>query len=91
LDLVAVSSANQYSVKPLELVRTFAPLIFAVVSAELDEPPPPDGAAVDGWQPDAAGVVDVLPHAAAPSATATRPAAHHRLRLRIGCLLFTEE
>ena len=37
LDLVAVSGANQYTVKPPAFVSTVAPLIVAVFSAALDE------------------------------------------------------
>jgi len=79
-DVVEVSGANQYTVRPWALVSTVAPPIFAVFRA--DEPVLDDGAAAD-WLPEPAWLpVDVLPHAAAISATAARPAgAHHLLRI----------
>lgn len=82
-DLVAVSGANQYSVKPFALVSTVAPPIVAVFRAALDEAVPVDEAALDEELAEPAELaVDVLPHAAAIRATAAKPTgAHHRLRI----------
>jgi hypothetical protein len=84
LDLVEVSGANQYSVKPLALVSTFTPLIVVDFTIELDEPEPA-AAALGEEPPPEPPEPDVLddpelPHAAATRATAASPAgAHHRL------------
>src|SRR5215470_15994792 len=67
-DVVLVSGANQYRVNPLALVRTVAPPIFVVLTALLLDtgvpvcvpPEPPE--------------CPELPHPAAISAAATRPA-----------------
>jgi hypothetical protein len=86
-DLVAVSGANEYTVKPLALVTTVTPLICAVFSA------PPAAAALEaGALAEEAGALDAeagalegaapavplddeLEHAAALIATAAVPAA----------------
>jgi hypothetical protein len=76
--VVDVSGANEYSVKPLALVSTVAPPIFAVFSAELDEVVPAED------EEPAPGELDgaELPHAAAIRARLARPAGtHHRLRM----------
>ena len=86
LDLVAVSGTNQYSVKPLALVSTVAPPIFAVFRAVLDEPAVGDAVAE---LPDPAELPpDELPHAVATTASAARataaqPAGVRDLLLRI--------
>ena len=46
LDLVAVSGTNQYSVKPLALVSTVTPPMFAVFRAVPDEPAAGDANAI---------------------------------------------
>jgi hypothetical protein len=87
-DLVAVSGANEYSVKPLALVSTVTPPIVAVFRAVPDELAVAEAAAeaaADGL-PGLLGVVDELPHAAASSATATSPKGAHIVFLRIGRL-----
>ena len=69
-DVVAVSGANQYKVKPLALVRTVAPPIVAVFSAD------PEAAWADALVPVVAVVpveLDVLPHAAIKRAVAATP------------------
>jgi hypothetical protein len=83
LDLVAVSGTNQYSVKPLALVTTATPPIFAVFRAVLDEPGPGEETALADDPPAPAMLAAVeLPHAAAARATAASPAgAHHRFRI----------
>src|SRR5271165_3081932 len=76
LDLVAVSGANQYKVKPPAFVSTVAPLIVAVFNAVPD----------DAWP---AGVLaallelpEELPHAAVISVTAAiRPATRYLFRI----------
>ena len=90
LDLVAVSGANEYTVKPLALVTTLMPPIVAVFRAL------PDAAAGEaaldellGWL---AGLLvpdgDEDPHAAAIRATPARPAGtNHRLRITYPRLL----
>ena len=83
LDLVGVSGANEYSVKPLALVITMTPLIVVVFRAEL-EAAAGEEAALDELAA-ALGVllppaVDEDPHAAAIRATPARPAGtNHRL------------
>jgi hypothetical protein len=81
-DVVAVSGANEYSVKPFALVSTVAPPIVAVFRA-LDEPETGEAAALGEELAEPAELaVDVLPHAAAIRATAANPAgAHHRFRI----------
>jgi hypothetical protein len=82
--LVAVSGANEYSVKPLALVITLAPLIVAVFRAELEAAAGEEAAldellAVLGVLP----AVDDDPHAAAIRATPARPAGtNHRLCMK---------
>src|ERR1700730_10093051 len=86
LEVVEVSGANQYSVLPLELVRTAVPLMvvmFTVVPPPLDAAallPPAAGAVV-------AGVLDdelaELAHADSARATAASPAAPSIFRIRI--------
>jgi hypothetical protein len=80
LDLVAVSGTNQYSVKPLALVTTATPPIFAVFKVVLDEPGRAvETALTDDLPAPAVLAAGELPHAAALRATAARPAvAHHR-------------
>src|SRR5208283_5222358 len=88
-DLVAVSGANEYSVKPLALVSTVTPPMVAVDRAVPDELALAEAAAevpaADGllelW-----GVVDELPHAAAISATATSPKGANLVVVRISHL-----
>jgi hypothetical protein len=83
--MVAVSGANQYSVKPSALVRTVTPPIVAVFRAV------PDGLALAEGPEEApagellevVGVVDELLHAAASSATAAIPM-ENRIVVRIG-------
>jgi hypothetical protein len=88
-DLVEVSGTNEYSVKPLASVSTVVPPIFAVVRAAADEPVLADDvAAADGVLEPAEPPVDVLPHAAAISATAAKPVDTHHL-LRIASSPFT--
>jgi hypothetical protein len=88
-EVVAVSGANEYSVKPLALVSTVTPPIVAVFRAVPDELAVAEAAAeapaADGL-PGLLGVVDELPHAAAISATATSPKGAHITFLRIGRL-----
>jgi hypothetical protein len=88
LVLVAVSGTNQYSVKPLALVTTVTPPIFAVFRAVLDEPVAGDAAALDELPDPAEPPPDEHPHAAATTAsaamaTAARPAGDRHLVLRI--------
>jgi hypothetical protein len=76
-DLVDVSGTNQYKVKPLAFVSTATPPIFlvcraALVEAVLDVDGADEPAEVAGF----AG--DELPHPAARSAAAVRPAAARR-------------
>jgi hypothetical protein len=87
-DVVAVSGANEYKVKPLALASTVAPLTCSVFNAPLAAAEP-DPAEPDPAEPDAAGLAaeagalvgaalpleDELEHAAALSATAVVPAA----------------
>jgi hypothetical protein len=83
-DLVAVSGANEYNVKPFALVSTVAPPIVAVFRALDDAVPGEDEeVALDGELAEPPELAeDVLPHAAAIRATAAKPAgAHHRLRI----------
>ena len=63
-DVVGVSGANQYKVNPLALVRTVAPPIVVVFSAD------PEEAWADAPVPVELGK---LPHAAIRSATAAAP------------------
>jgi hypothetical protein len=77
LDLVAVSGANQYKVKPAAFVSTVAPLIVAVFSAALD----------DAWLAGVlAGLLELaeeLPHAAVISvAAAISAATRYLFRIR---------
>jgi hypothetical protein len=89
LDVVGVSGANQYSVKPLALVTTMTPPIFAAFTAVPDELVAGaelvagEEAALEEELPDPAVLAgDELPHAAAIRAAAASPAsAHHRLRI----------
>src|SRR6516162_5022484 len=80
-DVVAVSGANQYRVKPWALVSTAVPLIVVVFSAL------PDTAAPDAAPGGALAAVlgDELPHAATVSAPAIT-AADARKLIRQGCL-----
>jgi hypothetical protein len=82
-DVVEVSGTNQYSVKPFALVSRVAPPIFAVCSAVPDDPAAAaEVAAADGLLAPPEPADEVLPHAAAKSATAARPpGTHHRLRI----------
>jgi hypothetical protein len=91
LDLVAVSGANQYTVKPLALASTLVPLIVAVFRT-VPEADTGEAAALD----ELLGVVaeplllavDEVPQAAAIRASPARPAgANHRLRITDPCLL----
>jgi len=85
LDLVAVSGANEYTVKPLALVTTLVPLIVVVFRAV------PDAAAgEEAALGELLGVLveplllagDEVPHAAAIRAIPARPAGtNHRLRM----------
>src|SRR6516162_10170031 len=80
-DVVAVSGANEYRVKPWALVSTAAPLIVVVFSALPDTAAPdaaPEGAL-------AAPPEDQLPHAATVSAAAITAADASQL-IRQGCL-----
>jgi hypothetical protein len=83
-DLAAVSGANEYSVKPLALVRTVAPPIWVVLTAAAvlanPEFDPEDGDS-PGLPP------DELPQAVMPRVAATRAVVIHRW-LRIACLQF---
>jgi hypothetical protein len=72
-DVVAVSGANEYRVKPLALVTTVTPLTCAVFSAPLAAAVLVAGALDDA--PPALPLDDELEHAAAPIATAAVPAA----------------
>jgi hypothetical protein len=79
-DLVDVSGTNQYKVRPLAFVSTATPPIVVVFRAALVEAEPDaDGAdelaGVAGFDDDDD---DELPHPAARSATAARPATVHR-------------
>jgi hypothetical protein len=86
-EVVAVSGANEYSVKPLALVSTVTPPIVAVFRAVPDELAVAEAEApAAAGLPGLLGVVDELPHAAAISATATSPKEAHSTFLRIGCL-----
>jgi hypothetical protein len=96
-DVVAVSGANEYKVKPLALASTVAPLTCSVLNVPLaaaePDPAEPDPAGLDPAGLDAeagalAGAVlpleDELEHAAALSATATVPAAANMvIRIRM--------
>jgi hypothetical protein len=84
-DVVAVSEANQYSVKPSALVRTVTPPIVAVFRAVPDELALAEGPeeAPAGELLEVAGLVDELLHAAASSATAAIPM-ENRIVVRIG-------
>jgi hypothetical protein len=79
-DVVAVSGANEYRVKPLALVTTVTPLTCAVFSAPLAaavldaEALDAEAGALDDAPP-ALPLDDELEHAAAPIATAAVPAA----------------
>jgi hypothetical protein len=81
-EVVDVSGANQYKVKPLELVTTFVPLIVAVIRAELEA-----GADAAALLAGAAGLLleadelPELPHAATTRAIAASPAAPHTFRI----------
>src|ERR1700754_3801261 len=70
-DVVDVSGANEYKVKPLALVTTLTPLIVAVFSAV----PEPAAEAPDGVPLPAPLLDGELEHAAAPAATTATPAA----------------
>jgi hypothetical protein len=88
-DVVAVSGANEYSVKPLALVSTVTPPMVAVFRAVPDELTLGEAAAeaaADGLLELCGVAVDELPHAAAISATATSPKGAHIIFLRIGRL-----
>jgi len=80
-DVVTVSGANQYRVRPWALVSTAAPLIVVVFSALLDAvvPEAAPGVALAG-PPE-----DELPHAATVSAAAITAADASQL-IRQGCL-----
>ncbi len=83
-DVVEVSGAYQYSVKPLASVSTTPRLVLAVFSVADCELP------LDADEGDEAeGAPDdpppLLPHAAASTATAASPLTIHT-RLRIACL-----
>jgi hypothetical protein len=87
-DLVEVSGANQYKVKPLELVSTCLPPIVLAASLVPDEDELPPAAAEDELPPAAAGVPPALdellaelPQAATVRAMAARPAAPHIFRI----------
>ena len=85
-NLVAVSGANEYSVKPVALVRTVAPPMEAVFGAVPDELAGAEAAAevpAADELPGLLGAVDELPHAAASSATATSPKGAHLVVVRI--------
>ena len=85
LDLVAVSGANEYSVKPLALASTLVPPIVVAFRA-LPDAAAGEAAELDellGWL---AGLLvpdgDELPHAAATRAIPARPAGtNHLLRI----------
>jgi hypothetical protein len=86
LDFVEVSGANQYSVKPLALVSTVAPPIFAVfttLDALVAAAPLLDGGDELGVPPEPAGLfLTELPQAARVSAAAARVVVtHHGLRI----------
>jgi hypothetical protein len=66
-DVVEVSGANQYKVKPLALVRTVAPPIVVVFSAD------PEAAGADVLVPVVPVELAELPHAAIRRATAAVP------------------
>ena len=87
LEVVEVSGANQYNVKPLELVSTCVPLIVVlstVFALALEA-----GAEAAGLLAPAAGVLAAgeelleFPHADTARATAASPAAAHIFRIRI--------
>jgi len=84
LDLVAVSGANEYTVKPLALVSTLVPLIVAVFRT-VPEAAAGEAAALEELL---GAVAELLlppaevPQAAAIRASPARPAgANHRLRI----------
>jgi len=81
LDVVAVSGANQYRVKPWALVSTAAPLIVVVFTA-LPDTAAPDAAPGGAL---AAPPGDELPQAAMVSAAAIIAAGTSQL-IRQGCL-----
>ena len=84
MDVVEVSGANQYRVKPTELVTTCVPPIVRLVNALPDEL-----AAVPGEAPAAAALLgaaeleepDELAHAATASTAAARPAVVNSFRI----------
>jgi hypothetical protein len=81
-DLVAVSGANEYTVKPLALVSTFAPPIVADFRAVVDAAAGEEAALGELLALLAVLVLagDEVPHAAAIRATPARPAGtNHRL------------
>ena len=84
LDLVAVSGANEYTVKPLALVSTVVPLIVAVFRT-VPEAAAWEAAALAGLLGAVAGLLlpaVEVPQAAAIRASPARPAgANHRLRI----------
>jgi hypothetical protein len=86
LELVDVSGANQYKVKPLELVSTCFPPIVLAASLVPDDDELPPAAAEDELPLPAPPAFDELvaelPQAATVSAMAARPAAPHILRIR---------
>ena len=81
-DLDAVSGPNQYTVKPLALVSTFAPPIF-VVFRDAPDAAAAEEAALGELDPEPLELRgDEVPHAAAIRATPARPAGiNHRLRI----------
>jgi hypothetical protein len=83
LELVGVSGANQYNVKPLELTSTcFPPIVLAssvVPEPELDDAEPPAAAGVPVAGADE--VLAELPQAASASAIAASPVAPHMCRI----------
>jgi hypothetical protein len=93
LDVVAVSGANQYNVRPAALVTTCVPPIVLAISADPDElaagallVPAAAGALVAGLLAELDELAE-LPHAATASAAAARPAT--LIIFRIGRHLLT--
>jgi hypothetical protein len=90
LDLVAVSGAKEYTVKPLALVSTLVPLIVAVFST-VPEAATGEAAALDellGAVAELLLLAVEVPQAAAIKATPARAAgANHRLRIAYPYLL----
>jgi hypothetical protein len=79
-DVVEVSGANQYSVKPLALVKTVALPIFALFTTAVDDAEPEVGVALDDEPPELPEPVDELPHAARVSAMAAKPTGANHLK-----------